>query len=83
MATIVDVRTPAEFDEGHVPGSINVPLDEVPQRVSDFKSMTPPIILCCRSGARSGSALAFLKQQGVQGMENGGSWNDVLQRMNH
>ncbi|MBK9175973.1 MAG: rhodanese-like domain-containing protein [Flavobacteriales bacterium] len=82
MATIVDVRTPAEFDEGHVPGSVNIPLDEVPHRIGDFRAMMAPIILCCRSGARSGSALAFLLREGVQGLENGGGWQDVLRRMN-
>ena len=36
---IVDVRTPMEFMGGHVAGSINIPLNEVPERVEEFKSM--------------------------------------------
>ncbi|MCC5928588.1 MAG: rhodanese-like domain-containing protein [Cyclobacteriaceae bacterium] len=76
QATIVDVRTPAEFAGGNVVGSINIPLHEIPQRVEEFKSMQGPIVLCCASGNRSGQATAYLKSQGLD-CENGGSWFDV------
>ena len=36
-ATIIDVRTPGEFCMGCVDGSINIPLDQVPQKIEDFK----------------------------------------------
>lgn len=74
-ATIVDVRTPEEFMGGHVAGSINIPLHELPQRISEFKNMKN-LVLCCASGNRSGQATAFLKQQGIECV-NGGSWLDV------
>jgi len=74
--TIVDVRTPGEFMGGHVAGSINIPLNEIPQRVNELKSMKQPIVLCCASGGRSGQATAFLQQHGIN-CENGGSWLDV------
>ncbi|MCC6370464.1 MAG: rhodanese-like domain-containing protein [Bacteroidia bacterium] len=74
-ATIIDVRTPAEFMGGHVAGSINIPLQEVPNRVSEFKNMKN-IVLCCASGGRSGSATMYLKQQGIDCV-NAGSWMDV------
>lgn len=74
-ATIVDVRTPAEFKGGHVAGSINIPLQEIPKRLSEFKTLEN-IILCCASGGRSSQATVFLKQNGIQS-ENGGSWLDV------
>lgn len=74
--TIIDVRTPAEFMGGHVAESINIPLQEIPERISEIENMTQPIILCCASGNRSGQATAFLKSKGID-CENGGSWLDV------
>jgi len=78
--TIIDVRTPDEFRGGHVAGSINIPLQEVQRRLEEIKAMKQPIILCCQSGARSGSATAFLKSAGVD-CENGGGWLEVNYRI--
>lgn len=74
--TIVDVRTPEEFMGGNVVGSINIPLQQIQQRLDEIKSMQQPIILCCASGNRSGQAANFLKSCGVD-CENGGSWMEV------
>ncbi len=76
-ATIVDVRTPGEFASGHVEGSINIPLNEVPERVEEFKGMSKPLVLCCLSGGRSGQATQFLKGQGIEDVHNGGGWSQV------
>lgn len=73
---IIDVRTPSEFMGGHVAGSINIPLQEIQQRVEEIKAMHKPIVLCCASGNRSGQATQFLKNQGIE-CENGGSWLSV------
>lgn len=80
IKTIIDVRTPAEFSGGHVAGSINIPLQEVPRRVEEIKALDQPIIFCCASGARSGQATAFFKNLGVN-CENGGGWMDVNYRI--
>lgn len=74
-ANIVDVRTRAEFMGGHANGSINIPLQEIPARLAEFKKMEN-IILCCASGGRSGQAAAWLKQNGIE-CENAGSWLNV------
>jgi phage shock protein E len=74
--TIVDVRTIHEFDGGHVAGSINIPLHEIPHRISEFKKMQTPVILCCASGNRSEQAAIYLKRLGID-CKNGGSWLDV------
>lgn len=76
QTTIVDVRTPQEFMGGHVPGSINIPLQEIQLRIDEIKVLPQPIILCCASGARSGQATTFLKTRGFE-CENGGSWINV------
>lgn len=74
--TIIDVRTRAEFSGGHVANSLNIPLQEIQQRLEEIKKMPQPIILCCASGNRSGQATAFLKSIGID-CENGGSWLEV------
>jgi rhodanese-related sulfurtransferase len=74
--TIVDVRTPGEFMGGKVAGSINIPLNEIPSKLAEIKSLKMPLILCCASGNRSGQATAYLKAQGLD-CHNGGSWLDV------
>ncbi|HMN33355.1 MAG TPA: rhodanese-like domain-containing protein [Chitinophagaceae bacterium] len=74
--TIIDVRTPEEFQGGHVVGSINIPLQEVSGRLEEIKNHKTPIILCCASGGRSGVATQILQQSGVESY-NAGSWLDV------
>lgn len=79
--TIIDVRTHSEFMGGNVNGSINIPLNEVPNRVEEFKEMEQPLVLCCASGNRSGQAELFLKNNGIL-CENGGGWLQVNAKQN-
>jgi phage shock protein E len=74
--TVVDVRTPAEFMGGNVNNSINIPLQEIQQRLSELKRLKSPLVLCCASGARSAIATQFLTAQGIECV-NGGSWLNV------
>ena len=75
--TVVDVRTPGEYMGGHVANSINIPLDEVPKRLEEFKNMEGPVVLCCASGGRSEQATRYLQQNGLEEVYNGGSWFEV------
>ena len=74
--TIVDVRTPAEFRGGSVSGAVNVPLNEITDRLNELKEMKSPLILCCALGNRSGQAAEYLSHLGVDCL-NGGSWLEV------
>lgn len=74
--TIVDVRTPAEFTAGHAAGSVNIPLNEIPNRIEELRSLKQPLVLCCASGGRSGNATAYLSDTGFD-CYNAGSWLDV------
>lgn len=76
LGTIVDVRTYGEFMGGNVAGSINIPLNEIPERIEELKALKAPLILCCASGGRSGQAHHFLSQYGIE-CYNGGSWLNV------
>lgn len=75
--TILDVRTPAEYHEGCVKGSVNIPLQELPNRISEIQNLPQPLVLCCASGMRSAKATQFLMQQGIQ-CSNGGSWISLM-----
>ncbi len=80
-ATIVDVREPFECEEGMIEGSINIPLGDVPNKVEEFKAMKKPLVLCCKSGNRSGQAVQFLEAKGLKDLYNGGSWGEVKERL--
>lgn len=74
---IVDVRSPWEFETEHVPGARNIPLEEVPGKLDEFRSLSKPLVLYCQSGNRSGMAVSILKQNGVTEVYNGGGLNDM------
>lgn len=77
--TILDVRTVEEFNGEHINGAINIPLDQVADRIEEIKEMPKPIIAYCRSGNRSGVAVSILKQHGITDVANGGGINDMKQ----
>ena len=75
-AVVIDVRTIEEFEGGHVSGSKNIVLNSIPSKVNEIKALNKKVIAVCRSGARSGQATSFLKQQGID-VINGGPWQNV------
>lgn len=76
QGTIVDVRTRAEFQQGHFEGSINIPLQELERSLPKFRQLKQPIITCCRSGNRSGMAARQLKANDIEAI-NGGRWDGL------
>lgn len=74
--TIIDVRTQEEFMEEHVSNSLNIPLMEIPNRLEEIEALKQPLVLCCVSGNRSGQAVEYLSQYGIE-CYNGGAWNEV------
>ena len=75
-AFLVDVRTPGEFMDGHVKGSVNIPLDNLPHQLAKFKNKKN-IVVFCRSGNRSAQAKTILVQNGIGNVINGGTWDHV------
>lgn len=75
-AIIVDVRTLAEYNSGHIKGSLNIPLDQIGAKVGVLKSKNAPIITVCRSGNRSGVAADILSKNGLE-VYNGGAWDSL------
>jgi phage shock protein E len=80
-AFLVDVRTPGEFAEGHVKGSVNIPLNTLASQLSKFKNKKN-IVVFCRSGGRSSQAKSILNQKGFTNVVNGGTWHHVNQFVN-
>ena len=72
-AKIIDVTTPAEFNMGHIKGSKNIPLQNIANHINEF-NQDEPLILCCASGNRSGSARRMFQNQGFSNVHNGGGW---------
>jgi rhodanese-related sulfurtransferase len=70
-ALLVDVRTDEEFADGHAKGAVNIPLHELNARAKELPT-DRPIVLYCRSGARSASAGGMLARQGFEVYDAGG-----------
>ena len=77
---IVDVRTPEEYKEGHIPNAINIPLDTIDnynsQNVENLKDKNQLIMLYCRSGRRSSEAAKKLLAKGYMNVIDFGGIND-------
>lgn len=74
---IVDVRSPWEYEAQHIPGALNIPLEQIPYKTAEFQSFQHPVVVYCRSGARSGMALGMLQQNGITNVYNGGGIGDM------
>ncbi len=79
-AIIVDVRSKSEYNSGAIPGSKNIPLQQISIKASELKKLNKPIIACCASGMRSGSATSILKSKGIEAM-NGGGWLSLSKKI--
>lgn len=72
-AVILDVRSKGEFQQGHIKGAVNIPLDQLEKQLGKLKR-DKQYITCCASGMRSASAKSLLRKKGFDHVENGGSW---------
>ncbi|RNC84193.1 MAG: rhodanese-like domain-containing protein [Winogradskyella sp.] len=75
-AIVLDVRTVAEYEDGHVKGSAHIVLDDLEYEIDQLLDLDKPIITCCRSGARSERAKELLLTHGLDAI-NGGPWENV------
>jgi phage shock protein E len=65
-ARVIDVRTAGEFAEGHVPGAVNIPFDQLGARAAELGDPARPVVLYCRTGRRSGLAAGTLRGLGFE-----------------
>lgn len=67
---ILDVRTPAEFAEGFVPGAINIPIADLPVMFGELSDKDAQVVVYCRSGRRAQNAIEFLQSQGYTNLKH-------------
>lgn len=79
-AILVDVRTKAEYQQGHIKGSINIPLNNLANHYSKLNK-DKALITCCASGMRSASAKSLLKSNGFTEVHNGGGWMSLQSKL--
>lgn len=66
---VLDVREQWEYDEAHIPGVTLLPMNSVPNRLSEIPT-DKAVVVTCRSGNRSGQVVEFLRQQGFTNVHN-------------
>jgi rhodanese-related sulfurtransferase len=76
-ATLVDVRSPLEFAEEHLPGAVNIPLETLPEKLAALPE--GPVLLHCKSGMRSNVATGMLKKRNFSKIHNIGSYQRAKQ----
>lgn len=76
-ALLVDVRSAGEFAAANAPGTVNIPLGDLGNRLSDIPK-TAPVVVGCASGTRSGMAKLMLKKNGYTEVHNIGAWTKFL-----
>lgn len=76
-ALLVDVRSAGEFAVANAPGTVNIPLGDLGNRLSDIPR-TAPVVVGCASGTRSGMAKLMLKKNGYTKVYNIGAWTKFL-----
>ena len=79
-AVIVDVRTKAEYRQGHIKGSKNIPLNNLSNHYAKLRK-DKAIITCCASGMRSEQAKTILKSNGFADVHNGGGWSRLQNKI--
>lgn len=79
---VIDVRTEAEWNNGHIKNAILVPYDQIKERIAEVTTdKTASIVLYCRSGRRSGIAQRSLKEMGYRNVQNLGSLQDAEKKL--
>ncbi|MEP6864680.1 MAG: rhodanese-like domain-containing protein [Deltaproteobacteria bacterium] len=81
-ATVLDVRTPEEFADGHLPSATNLPVEDVAQRIAEVDKLvggdkTKPVVVYCSKGGRAAKAKQALEASGYTNVVNGGGFGDL------
>lgn len=69
-AVLLDVRTREEYNQGRIPGSVNIPVNDIHRIDSEITDKDTPLFVYCLSGGRSGQAVSHLKSMGYRDVNN-------------
>lgn len=76
-AVILDVRTPAEFESGHIAGAVNIPIEILRDQMNRLDNKQKAIIACCNDGSRSWYAKNLLDSTGYKSVFDAGNWSKL------
>lgn len=79
---LIDVREPMELEmNGSIEEAQNIPLGELEERKQEILSLSGPKVFFCRSGNRSGQAVAYFQSEGVADVYNGGGYEEMKETL--
>ncbi|TVR77034.1 MAG: rhodanese-like domain-containing protein [Chitinophagaceae bacterium] len=78
-ALLIDVRKEKDFELGHAPRALNIPMNELETKAEKLKKLNVPVIVVCGSGFKSATANEILKDKGLEKVYNGGMWFNFQQ----
>jgi len=80
-AVIIDVRSPHEYDNGRIPGSLNIPVDRIPGSIERIRQLRKPVIICGSDSGRCHKAISILKRNGIKDVYFGGHWESLWRKL--
>lgn len=80
-AMVLDVRTTAEFEKGHIAGAINIPIEQLRANMNQLANKHRVIIACCTDGSKSWYAKNLLDANGYKSVYNAGDWRKLQKRL--
>jgi phage shock protein E len=80
-AVIIDLRTAYDYDQGHIPRSLNIPADRIKANIDRIRDLRKPVILCSGPSGGAWEAIEVLRQAGIAKVINGGDWKGLLKKM--
>ena len=82
QSLIIDVRTPEEYESGRIARAVNIPYDEIGQRIDEVTTdKDRRIVVYCHSGRRAGIALTTLQAMGFRHVENAGGYEAFKEKL--
>ncbi|HEV3414408.1 MAG TPA: rhodanese-like domain-containing protein [Puia sp.] len=80
-AVVIDLRTAYEYDQGHIPRSLNIPVDRIKANIDRIRDLRKPVILCSGPSGGAWEAMDVLRNAGLTHVINGGNWQSLFRKM--